>query len=244
MQIVIKNNKLYSSQGELTSEAYDELDRTINNYPNLKANLGPLMGRSHVHKFETKSLGKLVMKPYRRGGLWSWFNSESYIRSKSTRPEIEYEMLLNVAALGIFVPKPIVAITTQGLLYRGWLVMQDLDEKINLIDLSINSKAELPSAMAKLCTYVRILIENRICHVDLHPGNVIQNNKDELYIIDFDKAYYFKGDLHDLRDYYLCRWRRAVIKHGLSQELIEHFCMGLRHNFNKSTYECSSSVRA
>jgi 3-deoxy-D-manno-octulosonic acid kinase len=78
-----------------------------------------------------------------------------------------------------------------------------------------------------------LLIEEGIYHVDLHPGNVLVDNNHNVYVIDFDKARCWTGPKNELRDLYLHRWRRAVIKHNLPETLSEIACLHLRYNFGK-----------
>ena len=69
--------------------------------------------------------------------------------------------------------------------------------------------------MPKLTNQVDTLVENQIHHVDLHPGNVIVNNHNELFIIDFDKAQMNFHNKKKLHQKYINRWQRAVLKHNL-----------------------------
>lgn len=57
-------------------------------------------------------------------------------------------------------------------------------------------------------------------------GNVLVYPEQSVYLIDFDKARHFKGSASDLRKAYICRWRRAVIKHGLPEVLSEYVSAG------------------
>jgi predicted unusual protein kinase regulating ubiquinone biosynthesis (AarF/ABC1/UbiB family) len=67
------------------------------------------------------------------------------------------------------------------------------------------------------------LAENRILHVDLHPGNILVDTRPQVYIIDFDKAVTTAYHSSKLRQRYIRRWRRAVIKHELPLFLHEEF---------------------
>jgi 3-deoxy-D-manno-octulosonic acid kinase len=82
--------------------------------------------------------------------------------------------------------------------------------------------------MDQVVRSVRRLIEARICHVDLHPGNVLVDGDGRIYLIDFDKAFRFTGSDRELRDWYISRWRRAITKHGLPEVLGDALSTGLR----------------
>jgi 3-deoxy-D-manno-octulosonic acid kinase len=74
------------------------------------------------------------------------------------------------------------------------------------------------------------LIDNDIYHVDLHPGNVVVDREDRVFLVDFDKGYVFRGKKEKLRKKYLARWERAVRKHRLPIMLSEIMFSGLRLN--------------
>ena len=61
---------------------------------------------------------------------------------------------------------------------------------------------------------------------------MLVDHEDQVYLVDFDKAKRFSGPLNELRDHYLCRWRRAVIKHELPETLSEMMSADLRQNFD------------
>jgi 3-deoxy-D-manno-octulosonic acid kinase len=110
--------------------------------------------------------------------------------------------------------------------------MEEIVEARNLAEVSRSENAEDPEvlheAMMKLGEQVLALIDHKIFHVDLHPGNVLVQRDGRVSIVDFDKAREFKGSQERLRELYLRRWRRAVIKHKLSPVLTEVMSLTLR----------------
>ena len=81
--------------------------------------------------------------------------------------------------------------------------------------------------MGNVMEQISALIKNNILHVDLHPGNVIIDNQNSAYILDFDKGDIFSGNKYKLKSRYLSRWNRAIQKHQLPEMLIELMCSGL-----------------
>jgi 3-deoxy-D-manno-octulosonic acid kinase len=73
-----------------------------------------------------------------------------------------------------------------------------------------------------------LLIQHRILHVDLHPGNVIMDAAGKVYLLDFDRGKVYHGDRQKLKNRYLTRWQRAVNKHGLPEFLAEMLRAGLK----------------
>jgi 3-deoxy-D-manno-octulosonic acid kinase len=106
--------------------------------------------------------------------------------------------------------------------------MEELSDTRSLVELQNDEGDGLSLAMDALGKQVGILIKNRIFHVDLHPGNVLVSNDGRAFIVDFDKARIFTGGEAALRELYLRRWRRAVIKHKLSPVLAEMMSLTLR----------------
>ena len=191
----------------------------------------PLHGRTMVRRGTIPGIGPVIVKSYRRGGIWSWLGLHWYLGLGPTRSQIEFEMLTAARAVGISAPDPIAFVRRGGFFYRCWLVTHEIEGVVNLSDLARVDEGRVRIVLEKLVEALSLLIRNRICHVDLHPGNILVDQNNCVYVIDFDKARLFEGRLNDLRDLYLHRWRRAVIKHDLPDLLAEGVCVGLRRNY-------------
>jgi len=190
-----------------------------------------LEGRGFVLRTEIPPFGPVVLKQYHRGGLLGKINSSYYLRFSMNRPAHEYRLLEFVRSNQIEAPKPLAWLTKGKLFYQGWLLMEEIKYKYSLADCHTLSPEEVSSVLGSFSVLVEKLIRARIYHVDLHPGNVLVDANGKVSLIDFDKACIFSGPANILRDKYLCRWRRAVIKHGLPDFLSEHVCALLRKNF-------------
>ena len=75
------------------------------------------------------------------------------------------------------------------------------------------------SLMDDMNRQLGLLIENQIHHVDLHPGNVLIDGEENLFIIDFDKARTTPQNRQKLKKKYIRRWQRAVNKYQLPAAL-------------------------
>ena len=191
---------------------------------------GPLGGRTAVSFAEIKELGSVAVKHYFRGGILPYFNKNKYLKFGETRSQSEYAMLKKAAALGINVPEPLVYACRGTCFYQAWLVTRKIDRALTLARLSLSDKNRLPTLMDQVCRQIRILIDNGVLHVDLHPGNILVDGEDRVYIIDFDKSRlsFLKGKA--LRNRYINRWQRAVQKHRLSSILTDSLVTGLTQN--------------
>ncbi len=199
-----------------------------------EARRGGVVSPQGITRQSVEGIGKVVVKHYLRGGILSYLLHRTYLRSGGGdyRSKHEFLMLMRVRSYGIAAPQPIVYGVEGGLFYKTWLVLSELEGVTALADLNTATDAKrFEAAMEQLVMQVERLIENRVFHIDLHPGNVVIDNAGQLFILDFDKARMFNGQLNDLRDRYLRRWRRAVIKHGLPESFSEIFCSRLRKRF-------------
>jgi 3-deoxy-D-manno-octulosonic acid kinase len=139
---------------------------------------------------------------------------------------VEFFLLKYLASIGVNAPEP-VAFAYQyvlkyvgGFLYHAWMVSREIENAVTLARLSIQEPDRARAAMRDLTRQVRILVENNIHHVDLHPGNVLVDRKDKVFLIDFDKAGTRPTNREQLRKKYIKRWRRAVVKHRLPEEIL------------------------
>ncbi|MBN8548182.1 MAG: hypothetical protein J0M12_02580 [Deltaproteobacteria bacterium] len=190
-----------------------------------------LNGRRSASYGELPGFGRVVVKHYYRGGLFGRLVRSLYVRWGKTRSQAEFEVLNRAHTLGVVVPQPI-AYAYRGLfLYRAWLVMKEVAEHESLAHMSLSDEDRARHFTELLAEQISLLVEARIYHVDLHPGNVLIDRQNQMFLIDFDKAHDFCGSKNDLRDNYLVRWRRAVIKHNLPDFLCEILSSSLRRNF-------------
>ena len=190
-----------------------------------------LGGRSSVATAQLEGIGSVVVKYYTRGGLVRYLVKRRYLRWGKTRCQIEYEILQKVRGLSVSAPEPIAFAYRGGLFYKGWLVTKKIKEQQTLAQLSCTDEEHAHIVMKELIDQVSILIKNNIFHVDLHPGNVLVDSSDRVFLLDFDRACISQRDKNRLRDHYLVRWRRAVIKHRLPEMLCEMLCAGLDKNY-------------
>lgn len=190
--------------------------------------LGPgLTGRSSVTISHLKGIGSVVVKHYTRGGFIRYFLKQRYLRWGRTRGETEFKILQKARQIGVSVPEPIAYAFKGGLFYKGWLVSRKIEEQQTLSKLACDNEGRTNTVMKNIIEQIVILIDHRILHVDLHPGNILIDNANRVFLIDFDKARITHKNRKMLTERYLNRWRRAVIKHQLPQMLIETLDAGL-----------------
>lgn len=187
---------------------------------------GPLSGRAIVRRHEIPSVGSVVIKEFRRGGMLRAIRQRHYLRFGTTRPEREFDNLRAARAVGLNVPEPVACFSRGTLFYRGWLATRHIPGR-SLVEIAHSDGEAIPALIADLTRQVGILIGRKVAHVDLHPGNVLVDPAGAVYLLDFDRANASTEPLADLRHRYAVRWTRAVEKHGLPAVLADRFREGL-----------------
>jgi 3-deoxy-D-manno-octulosonic acid kinase len=186
-----------------------------------------LGGRNSVADNHIDGLGSIVVKHYRRGGIRQHLINQWYLKLGPTRCRREYELLNTVRGLAIDAPDPVAFVYRGKLFYRGWLVTRQIPQAISLARLASRQVRRAQRVMPAVIEQISILIRHRIVHADLHPGNVVVDKEDRVFLVDFDKGYMFSGNPKKLRDRYQNRWQRAVVKHQLPSVLNDMLQKGL-----------------
>jgi 3-deoxy-D-manno-octulosonic acid kinase len=144
-----------------------------------------------------------------------------------TRPRREYEMLETVRSLGVSSAEPLLWAVKGYPFYRAFLVTRKIEGHQSLSDVGSSEPEHSRGAVEKTAVQIRLLIDNRIHHVDLHPGNVLLDGEGRVHIIDFDKARRVSWGQEKLRDAYVRRWKRAVEKYALPAFMTDQLIAGL-----------------
>ncbi len=209
----------FGSPSDVTDRQLKQLIRFFN-LPKDSIN-SALGGRTSITVVRLEDIGSVVIKYYRRGGAIRYLIKQRYIKCGKTRCQIEYELLQKVRSFGINAPEPIAFAYRGRLLYQCWLVTREIKHHQTLAQISRSNEEQARMVMKAVIKQVSTLIKNKILHVDLHPGNVIVDNQNQVYLLDFDKGSIFHGGKNALRRRYLRRWHRAIQKHGLPEMLSE-----------------------
>ena len=217
----------FGSSWDLTDRQLDQFIQLFNTPTDTVDSV--LGGRSSVTIAYLDGIGSVVIKHYTRGGLIRHVVARRYVKWGKPRSQVEYEILQKVKGLDVNVPEPI-AFAYQGrLFYKAWLVTREIKHQQTLAELSCFDEQQARMAMKAVGVQIATLIKNHIHHADFHPGNVLVDRTDRVFILDFDKAYVSRGSKNKLREKYLMRWQRAVTKHRLPEMLIETMSAGLQN---------------
>ena len=206
----------------------DQLKELVTHFPAQRAVAASISGgRAPVAITAIKGIGSVVIKQYMRGGCMRFILKNRYVKCGKTRSQVEYELMHKLRQLGIRTPEP-VAYAYRGFpLYLAWLITRKIKKACTLAELSCQDINRVPGIMEKVIEQTDRLIECRCMHVDFHPGNILVDGDDNIYIVDFDKGYLSSSKREKLCDQYCKRWRRSIIKHHLPPILDEMLQKGL-----------------
>jgi 3-deoxy-D-manno-octulosonic acid kinase len=221
--VIIQKYKSYTF-GSLSVLKQSQLETLIKIFDEPNSNTDAVLGgRGSIKRLDMEGFGPVIIKYNTRGGLIRLFIERTYVRTGKPCNRIEFEHLINAARLGVNVPEPVAFATKGSLFYRGWLVIKEIKQSETLASVSLKDQARTARILNEITRQITILMDSGLYHVDLHPGNILVNDKDEVFIIDFHKARMFHGSKQKLKDRYYSRWKRAVKKHGLPETLNEVF---------------------
>jgi len=187
-----------------------------------------LGGRLPVARHHIEGVGDVVVKAYQRGGFMRHLSSRRYLKVGKTRGQREYELLQKVRSLGIRAPEPVVYACKGCLFYSAWLATREIQQPRSLAQLSLQDHDHARRTMKSVIEQIARLIDHEILHVDLHPGNVVVDGADRVFLLDFDKGRPYRRGRQALKDRYYSRWRRAIIKHSLPVMLKDMLSEGLQ----------------
>lgn len=176
-----------------------------------------LSGRIQTRGVHIDGIGRVVVKHYFRGGILRHVNRRTYLKSGKTRCESEFDTLLQVRTIGVNAPEPVAFAyrTKTRIFYHAWLATREIPGAARLSDVARAAPSRAKAVLPVLEKQINLLRWHGILHVDLHPGNVLVDTADRMYIIDFDRAKTGIQNRARLARHYMNRWQRAVAKHGL-----------------------------
>ena len=130
-----------------------------------------------------------VLRHYYRGGLVAKVNNDQYLYTglKNTRCYREIALLQIMIALDLPVPKPVAArVIVHNAFYRADLLMEklmasDLVAHLNEMALSVEQWRSIGKTIANFHN-------NGIEHADLNAHNILMNEQQKIWLIDFDRC--------------------------------------------------------
>ncbi len=173
--------------------------------PALKAAPVAVGGRQSAW-FVSGDFGSAVLRRYRRGGLAARVSRDRYLwtGASSTRSFAEFRTLRLLHDRGLRVPAPLAgAYWKSGPFYRAALLIERIPGVRTLAE-----ALEAPQAVAEA---IFAMHEAGVWHADLNAYNILLDESDQAWLIDFDRALH--GPVRaGHRQSNLLRLRRSMLK--------------------------------
>jgi 3-deoxy-D-manno-octulosonic acid kinase len=153
-----------------------------------------------------------ALRHYRRGGLFGKLIKDHYIFTgwEKTRSYQEFQLLNTLIEAGVNVPKPIAAkAVKRTFCYQADLLSEKIPNARDLV--AILQERPLSQDMyQKIGRETRKMHAAQVNHTDLNIHNILIDDKENVWIIDFDKCHQQKGD--DWKQGNWDRLKRSFIK--------------------------------
>lgn len=150
---------------------------------------GEAVGRGSAWFLETP-FGDAVLREYLRGGLPGRFVRKHYLFTgwRRSRPVAEFNILVELHRLGLPVPRPLAALTRRcGLLYTGSLLTARIHGARTVADVMAARSADA-AFWARVGACIRRFHDQGVVHADLNARNILVDETNAVYLIDFDRA--------------------------------------------------------
>ena len=231
---------LICAKSELTisDSVADELIRLSQNQ---LVNNPEKAGRGGIYFGELRSGERFALRRYVRGGLVKHVSTDSYVSlpRSSLRPLLEMEITAELFGAGLNVVEPLFSIIEYGAFgfsYSGAIATNEVLGAKNFMEIASSLTETEAERIAHDSGFeaVRVL-RHGVFHRDLHPGNVVLNQKMQAVLLDFDKAIRFNPiNLKNYIQPLLDRWDRAVSKRSFSRSISEGFKAGVEEALLKN----------
>lgn len=137
-----------------------------------------------------------ALRHYRRGGLFGKIVKDYYVFTgwEKTRSYQEFQLLNTLIKAGVNVPKPIAARSIKRTFcYQADLLSQKIPNARDLVSI-LQEQSLSQEIYQKIGNEIRKMHAAQVNHTDLNIHNILIDDNDKVWIIDFDKCYQQKGN--------------------------------------------------
>lgn len=198
--------------------------------------IGQAFGRGTT-TFFCHQQNEFVLRHYHRGGLIGKVVKDQYVYTglKATRAYVEMHLLNTMHDLGLAVPRPAAArIEKKGLFYQADIILQKITGATDAFTL-LQSRSFAAELWHNIGREIKRLHEQQIYHHDLNIHNIMLDEQNKVWLIDFDKCEVRDGD--EWKNQNLQRLQRSLVKEKTKKpefywqpEEWQSCLMGYHHN--------------
>lgn len=177
---------------------------------------GEAVGRGSAW-FIDAPFGSVVLRQYLRGGWVAKFSRQSYFFSSvsRSRPFREYYVLSALYELGLPVPRPVAALCEHhGFRSTGAIMTMRISSARTLADMLPGTGMNtglFTGSWEDIGKCIRRFHEAGVWHADLNARNILLDEQNQVFLIDFDRARLTPGKPIDGRRN-LDRLKRSLVK--------------------------------
>lgn len=164
-------------------------------------------GRGKAWFIDTKAQS-MVLRHYQRGGAVARLLGDKYLWQglANTRAWREWRLLAELSQQGLPVPQPIAAhVVRSGIFYRADLLTRKISNAQSLSD-RLHEQPLDSIVWQDLGKLIRRFHNARVYHADLNAHNILIDQIQKLYVIDYDKGKIMSA-AHDNR-----HWQQANLQ--------------------------------
>jgi len=182
-------------------------------------------GRGQAWYIELTGLST-VLRSYQRGGLVAKFNRQTYMgwSAEASRAYKEWRLLSHLRELALPVPRPIAASFCRwplvfAPLYRARILLQ-LIPNVQTFDYQLSTAPLDDAVWQSVGVCIRRFHDQGVFHADLNANNILIDEHQVVYLIDFDKGGIRKEKLQQAQWKLdnLQRLKRSLLKQQTLQE--------------------------
>jgi len=180
---------------------------------------GEAVGRGSAWFIDTAS-GPIVLREYRRGGWAAHFSRRGYVFTgvARSRPMKEYQLLAELHARGLSVPRPVAALCQhRGVISTGAIMTVRIASAKTLAD-SLTHDGHIAGLWASVGRCIRQFHDAGVWHADLNARNILLDEEFRVFLIDFDRARFNPGKPVNGTGN-LNRLKRSLLKHWPAGEM-------------------------
>jgi len=156
--------------------------------------VGSAQGRGTTWFIATENAASIqrnwVLRHYYRGGLIGKVINDLYLFTglNNTRAAREFTLLKSMRALGLPAPKPVAfRVIKQGLFYRADLLSSRIENAQDLVGI-LSTKTIEDQLWQKIGQVIRLFHQQGIYHHDLNAHNILIDDNEQVWLIDFDRG--------------------------------------------------------
>lgn len=206
--------------------------------------VGEAIGRGQACFLRCDDGSYWVLRHFRRGGFAARLSADRYLwtGARRTRAYREFQIMLDLARLGLGVPRPVAAQSIRhGLYYEADLITEGIQGACPLADRACLESVSIATWQA-IGREIARLHAHGVWHADLNARNILLDEASQPWLIDFDRARYKNPRRARWRGNNLARLKRSLEKFA-AREPVFHFrsadWAALRAGYEAAFFEAS-----